>query len=441
MRKLAMRIVGFVIFAGIFVCVAAGVLAVAAGLIDLRELFPNLPEPPQIDAGRFPLPDPHLPLPEIEVPPVLQPGEQVTLAGYVSRRPLVARIPAPQQVALSPQVLGTNLFLAIIMALLFGASSAVLGNMLRDEEPRIRAWLKVLGIDRLAEWVARAIRWGLGKASVKRGCLTLPFVILIFALYGIIFAFLEEGTSLFSREGAFLAVTMAFSAGLVSFGGDIARRIAGRIWHAKTSFNIYPINLLTAAFTVFLSRTLRLSPGIAFGTPGGADVDIPADKAERRESALSLITIAILFFLGGTGWLAAGATLPLLTIPFDSRIVPVLTSVLTAVQNTGLALFMVALETLFFETVPLAYSLGRPIFRRSKLVWAVIFVPIAFVFNHTLLNPQSGFLDSFLVSNVRFLWVVLLVLTAATAGLWFYFNIVDDVLKEMMGIRQNPESP
>jgi hypothetical protein len=33
------------------------------------------------------------------------------------------------------------------------------------------------------------------------------------------------------------------------------------------------------------------------------------------------------------------------------------------------------------------------------------------------------------------MWFVLFVFTGVTAGLWFYFNIVDDVLKDMLGMR------
>jgi hypothetical protein len=71
----------------------------------------------------------------------------------------------------------------------------------------------------------------------------------------------------------------------------------------------------------------------------------------------------------------------------------------------------------------------------------VLFVPVAFLFNHALLNPQSGFVDSFLESNVRFLWFVLFALVGVTAGLWFYFNVVDDVLQEWFGIKPAPARP
>jgi hypothetical protein len=126
----------------------------------------------------------------------------------------------------------------------------------------------------------------------------------------------------------------------------------------------------------------------------------------------------------------------MLDVPFEGRVAMVMARILTGATNLGLAVFLVALQTSFFEILPYAYSSGQPVFRWSKIVWGLFFVPIAFLFAHALLNPQYGFLDSFRESEVRFVWFVMLLLVAITAALWFYFNVVDDVLKDWVGINQ-----
>ncbi|MBN1430842.1 MAG: hypothetical protein JXB07_20900 [Anaerolineae bacterium] len=442
MVKLIGKLIGVAIFACLFVSAIAGILAISAGWIDLRQIFPGLPEPPQIETGSLPVPEgvsfPELP--GITVPQSLRPGEGIPLGEAVQPRPLFANVPAPQQLSSEPEVIGTNAFLAILMALIFGGTSSILGNMLRDEEQRIQTWLRAMGIRKLFGWIGQAFQWTLGS-TVKQGCLTVPLVIVIFAFYGITFAFLESGTSIFSREGAFLAVTMAFTAGLVSFSGDIARRIMGRIWRTKSRFNLYPVNLAFAIGTVILSRLLILTPGIVFGAPGGADVDMPGDKDTRREAVLALVTLVVLVVIGGVGWALSGFVFSLLGAPIEEHLLTIVAGVAQPVQDASLALFLVALETLFFETLPLAYSGGKSILQWNKIAWAIVFVPIAFLFNHTLLNPQSGFLDSFLTSNVRFMWFFLLIMVGITAGLWFYFNVVDDVLQEFVGIKPPRHSP
>jgi hypothetical protein len=444
MVKLIGKLTGFAIFACLFASAVAGILAVSTGLIDLRRLFPGLPVPPQFETGSLPVPEglsfPELP--GITVPQDLRPGEGIPLGEEVQPRPLFASVPAPQQLSSEPEVIGTNIFLAILMALIFGVTSTVLGNMLRDEEQRIQTWLRAMGVQKLFDWIGQAFHWTLGGA-VRQGCLTIPLVVAIFAFYGIIFAFLEKGTSIFSRDGAFLAVMMAFTAGLVSFSGDIARRIMGRIWRTKSRFNLYPVNMTFAIGTVILSRLLVLTPGITFGAPGGADVDMPGDKETQHEAVLALVTLAVLAIIGGLGWALSGFIFSLLGAPIEEHLVNAVAWVVQPLQNASLALFLVALQTIFFETLPLSYNGGKSILQWNKIAWAVVFVPVAFLFNHALLNPQSGFLDSFMTSNVRFMWFFLIMMVGITVGLWFYFNVVDDVLQEFVGIkpRRRPTPP
>jgi hypothetical protein len=427
-----------VFFACLFLTVAAFVLLNATGWIDARTIFPGLPEPPPIDTGGLP----GDPFGQFEIPEEIRPGEAIPLRGMVQPRPLFGQVPVPQQLSTEPRVVGANLFLAILMALVFGATSSILSNMLRDEEPRIQAWLRALGITQLVEWIRGLFGWTLSR-GIRRGCLTLPLVLLIFGLYGIIFAFLERGTSIFSREGALLAVTLAFSVGLVSFAGDFARRLVAWLYRERSSFNLYPVNLVIAAATVALSRIVNLSPGIVFGTPGGADIEDSGNpaKEERRNRALGITTILTLVVIGGLGWAATGVVVNMLDVPFEGRVAQVVARALTGATNLGLAIFLVALQTSFFELLPYAYSSGQPIFRWSKIVWVLFFTPIAFLFAHALLNPQYGFLDSFRESEVRFLWLVMLLLVAVTAALWFYFNVIDDVLKEWAGINRPRRTP
>lgn len=425
--KMAQRLIGLGFFLLIFVCAAGVVLALSTGLIALPEA-PRIPVEEGLQGEGFG---------SIEgIEPTdflgqLLTSETGTLEERVEPRRLFSRVPTPFDLSVDPKVIGANVGLAILMALVFGVCTNMLNNILRDEETTIRGWLDAIGIFKLfpksAAWLARR--------AIPRGCLTLPLIALIFALYGIIFAFLEEGTSILDRRGIFLAVTMAFSVGLISIAGDVSRRLVARFWRIPTTFGVYPANLLLAVVSVAASRIFKLIPGIAFGTPGGADIKIEGPKKEAREATLSFVTLMTIGVLGGLGWAMSAGVVMMLSRPVDTRIINTVAALLTAVQNTGLAVFMVALETTFFESIPMAYSLGKPLFQRSKVVWAIVFLPIAMLFNHALLNPSSGFLDSFLEANVRLMWFVLFILVGATGTLWFYFNVVRGLLNQGRGQR------
>jgi hypothetical protein len=420
--KMMQRLIGLALFLFAFVCAAAVVLALSLGVIQL-------PEAPTINIeeelhGEGPISSGEI-APSDFLDQLFR-SETGTLSERVYPRPLFSRVPTPFDLSTDPKVIGANIGLAILMALIFGISTNTLNNLLRDEEATIRGWLDAIGIFKLfpkgAAWLARR--------AIPRGCLTLPIIMLVFALYGIIFAFLEEGTSIASRQGVFLAITMAFSVGLISLAGDIAQRIVARFWRVPTTFGVYPANLLVAAVTVVGSRVFRLIPGIAFGTPGGVDIKLEGPRKEAREATLSFVTLLTIGVLGGLGWAISGGVVLMVNRPVDTRILNTMAALLTAAQNTSLAIFLVALETAFFESIPMAYSLGRAIFQRTKIGWVIIFLPIAMFFNHALLNPSSGFLDSFMEANVRMMWFVLFVLVGVTGALWFYFNVVREMLNQ-----------
>jgi len=129
-----------------------------------------------------------------------------------------------------------------------------------------------------------------------------------------------------------------------------------------------------------------------------------------------------------------------LDVMLENRVAMVVAGILSVVTNLGLAIFLIALETSFYEMLPFAYSSGRPIFDRSKFLWALMFLPIAFFFAHAVANPQYGFLDSFAASNVRFLWFMMAVMVGITFSLWFYFKFIDDMLQEWMGLKRRPRA-
>lgn len=415
------RLLGLVVSLGFFGCTAVVVVIFSTGLLDITDFIQvdGQLAPPDL-SGEGVLPT----VPDVTVPQVgVAPGEVVTLGDQVAARPLLSNVPAPSELSTEQPVISANVFLAIIMALLFGFVTTVLGNMLRDEEETIRAFLEAIGIFKL---LPKGAAWW-SRRSITRTFFTLPLIVFIFALYGILFALLEKGTQILSQSGAFLAVTLAFSVGMVSMAGDFSQRFVAWLWREDSHFRIYPANLLIAGLSVVLSRVIVLSPGLIFGTPGGVDVKVDEARQGRRVT-LSLVTVATVIAVGALGWSVSEAIATALQQPLDSRVADATAGLIQAAQNTSLAIFLVALETVFFELVPLAYGLGQTIFRWSKIVWAILFVPVAFLFNHALLNPDSGFLDSFSASNVRFMWFMLFVLSGMTGALWLYFNVLRGVL-------------
>ncbi|MBN1681485.1 MAG: hypothetical protein JW966_14485 [Anaerolineae bacterium] len=363
---------------------------------------------------------------------IQKPDIQVELNEVVEKRPIFDDVPLPDDVSRDPDVITTNASLAIILALLLGTISTVLGNLIREEEETFRRWFSVP----IIRDILKTLSWGAGQ-NVRQGCLTFPVILVVFALYGFIFAFLEDGLNLLSPEGLQLALVMAMSIGLISLSGDVARRQVARFWRQTTRFGLYPANLLIAVVTTALSRGVRLSPGIVFGAPGGVDIDLD-DQPLLREVVLAFVTLVVMIVLGVMGWGAAAAVREVgdrtMSVDQAEFAGPLLQLGLTI----GLALFLVAVETSFFEMVPLTATLGSEIFRWNRIVWLITFAPVMFLFAHVLLNPEGEYLQAFEQANVQVLSAVIVILGTITAALWVYFRVLH---QEPVPVRQQVTAP
>lgn len=346
-----------------------------------------------------------------------------TLNEVVEKRELFEDVRLPNEVSTEPAVIGTNVSLAIFFAIVFGLLSTLLNNLVKDQEEELQAWMHYLYLDRIF-LPLRAARF-IGDQDVRRGCLSAPIIVAVFAAYGIIFAFLEPGTSIFSPAGFQLAIIMAMSVGLISLAGDVAQRQVARIWRRTSRFGVYPANLTVAVFTTVFSRLTHLTPGIMFGTPGGVDVDKGDDQPRFRDAVLALTTLTVVFVFGVLGWgitevlhSAGDRTLSGSQLEFSAPLAQLGLAL-------GLALFVVAIETAFFEMVPMSMTMGTQIFRWNPIVWVAGFLPVFFIFSHTLLNPEGEYLQAFEETPVIMLTIGVVILLMMLVGLWILFKFFD----------------
>lgn len=352
----------------------------------------------------------------------ISPNNEVITAkvnDVVEKRKLFENVPLPSEISTEMPVVVTNFSLAVIFAILFGVLGTMLNNLIRDKEGELQAWMSYLYLDRLF-LPLRAARF-LADQDVQRGCLSAPVIIFIFAAYGLVFALLEPGINLLTPAGMQLAIILALSVGLISLAGDVAQRRVAWFWHRTSRFGVYPANLSVAAITTLFSRLIGLSPGILFGVPGGVDVDKGDEEPRFRDAILALTTLAVVAVFGILGWgiialsrRVGEQTLSGEQLEFSAPLVQLSLAL-------GLSLFVVAMETAFFEMVPLQWTMGSQIFRWNPLVWVLGFIPVTFAFAHTLLNPNGEYLDAFEHTPVLVLTIVTVVLTLLLVGIWAFF--------------------
>lgn len=328
-------------------------------------------------------------------------------------------IPTPPEASRSLGVVFTNLLLAILLALTFGTFSTLLNNTLEPEEHTLRSWLASLGPVRWFNEKTGGILTSLHGSVTALEVPDFAVIGLIMLLYGAIFSFLNPRFYLFSLSGLLLLLGMIIAVGLVTLVDDLAVWMLLRRWNVAGEVSVYPSNLLLALATVAFSRMFGILPGIVFGAPGGIQVDDRKALSPERIRQLMVAGLSSLAGFALFAWLGTLITTALDamgagTTPFAPAIV--------FVQNLLLLIFLAALTSLFIELIPIAYNKGRDLFDMNKIIWGVVFVVVAFIFVHLLINPGGAFLDAFLSSNLRTLIIVVGAFSAFALEVWAYFR-------------------
>jgi hypothetical protein len=316
-------------------------------------------------------------------------------------------IVGPAQVSVEPEVVGTNLTLALFCVLFFGITSNIFNTILReyrDELARASGRL----IPQAARDAARRVSSSLGNPSGPgRGKLASMWLLLLL-LTSVIESFLDPEVGVLSPDRLRLLTTLFLSALAVSgleLGSDL---LAHRRWAptTKAEGRLQWVGIGVALACVVLSRVLDFRPGYLYGIVGAIYLVPRLAGIPRSGKRATLVLMAVL--AGGLALWIATAFLP---------------PVLAELEPLFLTAFLISLEGVFFALVPLAFAEGGDIWGWRKGVWSVFFAVVLFCFYHFALNPSASDVQAIQQNGVRTLLVLVVVFGLATLMLWVLFPL------------------
>ena len=309
----------------------------------------------------------------------------------------------------SPATVGTNLVLALILAVLFGFFGLLLSDTLESHEEDLQKLLGPLNQVGKAgsSWEAK-LKANLGRFHLEwLGDIVQIVVALL--VFGLVYSFVDPSFSFTSPDALSLLLAVTLSIGLVNLLDDIAKLIYIRRLGANATVRVHTGNLAVAGLLVLVTRLGALTPGLLTVGPGGLEGE---EKGEEHH--LSLI--------GASGYAlpALGAWLLLLVFPVEGA------------RGTNLwistvlsLVFAVGLQTVFFEMIPIRAFYGRAILKRSRLLWFGLFAFFAFMFVQTQLNPDGSFVGAFNKPNMVALALFVFAFCLVSLGVYFYFERKD----------------
>lgn len=302
------------------------------------------------------------------VPPPPDPGNP---GGYLNRAYMATQVPSPTDVFNDPGRLLLGLLLAVLLVPVVAFPAEFFESTYEKNRATIAGWFR---------WVPRLPRLNLSY-WLQLGIFGLVAAALLMIV--IPEARFDEAT-LAQGFGFLLAVPLVVVA-LEVPGKFYPRRERRSLTprelrrQREQQWSVLPSALILAGFLALLSRLADFSPPYVYGLIAvylGADQLLKnlnewEEKKERGRS--TLIGMLCLFAASVIAWFV--------WIPLDRAFDREVDGFVWLIADAFLpTFFLLGLETAVFAMMPLTFLKGKEVWQWKPAVWAVVFLPISFVF-------------------------------------------------------------
>jgi hypothetical protein len=318
--------------------------------------------------------------------------------------PWAASVPSPVDLVIDPTYLAWTAALTLAVVVLLPFPADLFNSTLEHNGARIRGALRRLPL--VGRLVARDPAAVEAVTTRQHPLVVVAFIVAAAALYGFLSPAFGTDTGSLLTFGGILAALAAETWLLAVPLRSMHRLRTGE----AGALRVVPATLLVAAACVAISRAAGFQPGYVYGLLIGFAFARELSRADDgRAAAVGAIW---LLGLGLLSWFGLGAVRGAGIEPSLAQ--SIATAVLAALVTAGL-------EGVAFGMLPLRFLRGEPLFRWSRLRWAVLYVPGLVAFALIVLNPSNGFLGG---SQTPFFTAAALFLAfgAVSVGFWWYFQ-------------------
>lgn len=314
-------------------------------------------------------------------------------------------IVAPAQVSTEPAVIGTNLALAGVAVLFFGFTSTAFNDILKSHSPDISAAFARIFPVNVRSFFSRKKE---DRPSSKgMGWKFIRMWLVIILVSAIIESFLDPNIPLLGSERLSVVLTL-FAAGLVVSGLEWITDHYSHRKFVKTAVprgDIHTMGILLGIGSVLFSRLMHFTPGYIFGIVGIIYL-LPDIEGKKESGQRALLVLATLFIGGLLLWL--------LTAFLPEKLLWMEPFMLTA--------FLISLQGVLFELIPLDIFDGSALWKWRKGVWFLFFALVFFCFFHFMLNPAGSDMQALQQNSVKTLMIVMAVFGLVTLVAWLLFS-------------------
>jgi hypothetical protein len=313
------------------------------------------------------------------------------------------------QVSTDPKVVGTNLFLALLLIFLILMSAAVFNTTLEENSIEIHAFFNRV----IAPFVAISFFTGDPAAAgasprtvAIRNAVILGLAALIYGFLDPEFGFNESSLVLITCLIVGIAVTT-----YVYDGGQIL--LTRHRYGLPATMAIFPLAIVIACVSVVISRFTDIHPGVVYGFVAAAAIPVSRLPDRKSEGIIVFWPMLVLAALSFIAWLLLA---PIRTLDTNN-------SVWAAIlEGVMLAIFVGGLQGVLFNLAPFEFQDGNKVLRWNKLAWVGLTVVLTFFFFHVFLNPSNQIDGALRSTSVWVMFAICLGLWGITLLTWLYFH-------------------
>ena len=314
-------------------------------------------------------------------------------------------IVAPAQVSTEPAVVSTNLALASVAVVFFGFTSTALNDILKNYTSEISAMLAKLIPANAKSFFSRSKKGIQPLEGFRWKFIWMWFVIVL--VNAVIESFLDPSIPLLG-SGRLSVILTLFAAGLAVSGMEwISDHYSHKliVKAAVQRSEIQPAGLFLGIATVVFSRLMKFTPGYLYGIVGV--VYLLPRITGKKQSGLRAFIVQATIFIGGLLLWGLSALLP---------------EKLLWMEPFLLTVFLISLQGVLFELIPLEIFDGSDLWKWRKGVWLLFFAVVFFSFFHFMLNPSGSDLQALQQNSVKTLMIVMAIFGLITLGAWLTFS-------------------
>lgn len=325
---------------------------------------------------------------------------------------IVRSVPDPTDISTEPDVVGTNVAFAVIVAIVILLSATIFNETIEENNKEIERFASRYLSPIAAPFRGLAKLLG-GTSDGAPGAGRLVGVGVILVATAVIYGFLEPNFAL-DGDGIQLVLSIILALGVVTFAySGVEARVTERRFSIPAAVKVYPVALGIAAASVLVSRLISFEPGIVFGFVASSVVIGSAEPEARQKGVISFFAMLALLAAFGVAWAAM--------IPF-SEWAESDSNPLSVVLISAATLIVVgALETLAFTMVPIEFTDGKKIWTYNRVLWFVLAIVIVFLFWHVLLVQDRAGFEAIGEQGTIAALAAVAVCVGLTAAVWGFF--------------------